>query len=103
MPCYDPRDDVQKVEVEVESGKQTSRLCAIFSALERMGMLTQTLDNADWKECGVSRSSTEVWWKNHKEEDARRRQREREEAKRKRERHEALMSLTPKQRKALGL
>ena len=62
--------------IEVEKGTQTQRLCAVFSVLERRGLLKEVLDQCDWKEAGISRTSTVSWWERHKEADVARRQRE---------------------------
>ena len=102
MPCSDGLSYGTQT-VYVESGNQTSRLCAVFKVLEHQGNLIQTLQKADWKEAGVSLESTLQWWERHKRDDKARKAAEQAAAKRKRERHEALMSLTPRQRKALGL
>ena len=102
MPCSDGLLNSTQT-VYVESGNQTSRLCAVFKVLEQQGNLIQTLQKADWKEAGVSLESTLKWWERHKKEDKARQAAEHAAAKRKRERREALMSLTPRQRKALGL
>jgi hypothetical protein len=102
MPCnggYGPGSTT----VYVESGKQTSRLCAVFSVLESMGQLDLVLNQADWKEAGVSKESTRAWWTRHKEEDRQRRQREAEKSARDKARRAVLSKLSPAEKKILGI
>lgn len=76
MPCYDYSNENTRT-VYVESGKQTARLCAVFTVLEKQGLLAQTLAQCDWKEAGVDLRNTVNWWENHKEEGRQRKDRER--------------------------
>ena len=101
MPCFDGRDNIR--EVEVESGRQTSRLCAVFTVLEREGLLDKILSQCDWNEAGVSKLSTEQWWLRHKREDRERRQREFEEKQRKLARQKVLNKLSDDEKKILGV
>lgn len=108
MPCGDGGSFSGRTEyVYQESGKQTQRLCAVFTALEKRGWLTQTLDTADWKEAGVSKASTLAWWERHKQEDRERKAREAREREEKRAREaareKAKKALTREERKLLGL
>lgn len=61
-------------------------LCAIFSELERRGLLLEVLQSADWIESGVQFALIEKWWINHKAADARRRLRAKQLADEERER-----------------
>lgn len=101
MPCSDGSDYVR--EVQVESGTQTQRLCAVFTVLERQRALDKVLDSVNWEEAGVTRASTEAWWQRHKREDLARRKREREARMKEAERLRVLRTLTPEQKKILGL
>ena len=101
MPCIDGREGTGLVYVE--SGSQTSRLCGIFTVLERNGILNKILEQVDWKEVGVSRVSTERWWKRHKEDDVARRKRENQQKLLKQKKQEALNRISPEDRKLLGL
>lgn len=101
MPCDDGRG-YERV-IYQESGTQTARLCAVFTVLERQGILKQILEQADWKEAGVSLKGTLEWWARHKEEDRRRREREVEQARIKRRRAEALSRISEADKKLLGL
>jgi hypothetical protein len=101
MPCSDGRENTHTVYVE--SGNQTKRLCAVFTVLMNAGTLETTLDKVDWKEAGVSRRSTEEWWVRHQAEDRQRKARERAQKQADAERKAVLQSLTPLQKKVLGL
>ena len=102
MPCNDGGGS-HSYPVYIEKGMQTSRLCAVFSVLEKRGILGEVLGAVDWKEAGVSESSTLAWWSRHKEEDRQRRQREAAEAARKKARRDVLSKLTPAEKKVLGI
>lgn len=101
MPCGDGGYPTHTVYVE--SGTQTQRLCAVFSALQRRGLLDQILDEIDWKEAGVTRQGTLSWWKQHQVEDAERRQREKKEKERQAKRSAVLNKLSVEEKKILGL
>lgn len=106
MPCSDGLDSNVRY-VEVEKGTQTSRLCAVFSVLERRGLLKEVLDQCDGNEAGVSRASTVSWWERHKEADVARRQREARERevarKREQAREKVKKALTREELKLLGI
>jgi hypothetical protein len=102
MPCSDG-PSYRTETVYIESGKQTSRLCAVFTVLESMGQLDLVLNQADWKEAGVSKESTRAWWTRHKEEDRQRRQREAADSARKKARSAVLSKLSPAEKKILGI
>ncbi len=102
MPCNSEYGPIGPT-VYVEKGTQTSRLCAVFSVLESMGQLDSVLNQADWKEAGVSKESTRAWWTRHKEEDRQRRQVEAAEAARKKARRAVLSKLSPAEKKILGI
>jgi hypothetical protein len=89
--------------VYVESGKQTSRLCAVFSVLESRGELMNVLNAVDWKEAGVTKASTLLWWEEHQAKDRQRRQVEAAEAARKKARRAILSKLSPSEKKILGI
>lgn len=101
MPCFVGRENTETVYVE--SGKQTARLCAIFKVLQKNKLLTEILNQVDWKEAGVTKQSTLEWWARHQKEDLRRRQIEREEFLRKQRRNKILSKLTDEEKKELGL
>lgn len=101
MPCNDSWPDGRVTEVE--SGTQTQRLCAVFTVLERQRALSKILDVVDWAEAGVTRASTEAWWARHKKEGLARRNRERDARLAKAERERVLKTLTPEQKKVLGI
>lgn len=102
MPCNADYGDTHTKTVYVESGKQTQRLCGVFSVLEKQGILYKVLSEVDWAEAGVSKASTVTWWEHHKIEDQLRRQREQQAAELKRLKQKALNRLSPAERKALG-
>lgn len=106
MPCNDGMDP-GGVTVYVEKGTQTSRLCAVFTVLQRRGMLDEILSQCDWRESGVSKKSTLEWWERHQREDVARRQREAQERERDRmkqaAREKAKKALTREERKLLGI
>lgn len=76
MPCFDHRPDVV-YEERLHNGENAARLCAVFTVLESKGLLGKVLGAVDWKEAGVSRTSTDRWWAKHKKLDAARREEER--------------------------
>jgi len=101
MPCTDGGDQ-RRVEY-VENGKQTSRLCAVFTVLEKNGTLDKVLKSADWVEAGVTEASTRQWWERHKNEDRLRRERERVRRLAEAKRKAALSRISETDRKLLGL
>ena len=102
MPCSDGVGWNTRVEY-VEDGVQTKRLCAIATVLQARGSLSIILDNVDWKEAGTSRRGFDEWWARHQREDADRRAREKKERDAKREKERVLATLTPEQKRVLGL
>lgn len=103
MPCNDGRDYDRIREVYVEKGTQTSRLCAVFTVLEKRGLLNDVLANCDWKESGVSQKSTLDWWERHKREDVERRQREARQREQDRKRKQLLSKLTIEEKRILNI
>lgn len=114
MPCVTEPD----YEAEAREQKKHNRefklragiACATLTFLEKTNQLEALLTNGiDYEEAGFKEEDLRKWWKNHKAEDDRRRKKERrarlaEEAKKEKERRrkEAIESLTPAQREALG-
>lgn len=78
MPCTNDDYSTNDERTYYHNGKMSARLCAVFSVLEKAGKLDSVLAKIDWREAGVSRKSTETWWKTHKQLDAERRKREKE-------------------------
>lgn len=101
MPCY---SDPTPTPDEVAYGRKREAVeCAIWTALEKSGLLGTVLDAADWNEAGVSREFAEQWWERHKESDRLRRAREQQEADRRAAKQAALEKLSESERRALGL
>lgn len=106
MPCYDSRnapgysEDTYSIQRALIA---EARLCAIMRVLEARGILGKVIDQADWCEAGTAEYPIQDWWKEHKKEDAKRHKEVEADAKRQAVAHEAYKSLTPAQRKALGL
>jgi hypothetical protein len=104
MPCLDGRENIHTEYVErLHDGVNAARLCAVFSVLEKQGLLEEVLRNANWQGSGVSSASTMQWWEEHKARDRRRILREEQEIQRRRDRAAAIAKLNPKDRKVLGL
>lgn len=94
--------------------ERDAMLCAVLTVFEE-GRLTFTDDRddqfafglydlyheVDWEEAGVSKSDMVEWWKDHKEQDAKRQAQE--AAKLAARRKRALEKLTSKERLLLGL
>lgn len=114
MPCYDagpsypPRP---KTYHGLTADQLEAALCAVFSTIETVDFeglkVADVLNNADWKEAGVTRAAVAKWWKDHKAADkARRESEERKRAEADRQamlKASALGKLTPAERAALGL
>lgn len=90
--------------------KLDAMLCAVITALQRAGLKETVLDGIDWKEAGITRDDILEWQAAHDAADARRREmeakvQEEREVKRaaEKERQRVLDTLSPEQRKALGL
>lgn len=88
MPCYDPRNepgweererlrqehraDMQAVHRKLDATANVLKwfeaaLCGVLSVDEGV------LDRVDWTEAGIPRLEVEAWWKQHKEQDEKRR------------------------------
>lgn len=109
MPCYDGRDSNHSVEYveKIHDGVNAARLCAVFTVLQREGILERVLRAAMWDHAGVTRINTINWWVNHQERDRRQREAEthrKEETNRlTKARQEALSKLSDDDKKALGI
>lgn len=112
MPCHDP-DNWQPMP-QTSHGMTfrhfEAALCGILDAVERYGNDTtlegrvkMLFDRVDWDEAGISRRTVEVWWHNHKQDDAERRAREAAERRKEELRASGLSKLTPEERAALGI
>lgn len=84
-------------------------LCASLTALEKFGHIP-ALDYLDYDEAGITMAELNVWWREHKRKDAARREWEQHERERKEreaaekiERQRILATLTPEQRRILGV
>lgn len=69
MPCSDGgycEDDEYDVDGVV------AYLCGIVTVLEKRKVLKEVLADVNWEDVGRDRKEFDVWWKAHKEEDARR-------------------------------
>ena len=75
MPCNDGGDVRVRVEYR-DNPKVSAMLCAVLSSTAKLNLLEIVLKNADWKESGVSSTSTLAWWEQHQVTDNRRRERE---------------------------
>jgi hypothetical protein len=121
MPCYDGRDIVGNSyhESEMEQAKdrikwRDAALCAIMTLMEKDKSLQTFLKKIDYKEAGIKQRDLEAWFIEHKREDEIRRETEKRQKEAKaaakalriaqeKAREEAIKSLTPEQRKALGI
>lgn len=105
MPCFDGRDNCRDNSDYYLKPlrKMEARMCGVLTVLEAKGHLKQTLDQVDWAEAGVSKDGLLEWWDTHKKQDAKRRKEDAKANKAAAEAKAAYDSLTPKQRKALGI
>ena len=103
MPCFSESNGPGTHTVYVEKGVFSSRLCGVFSVLEKQGLLDTVLNQIDWKEAGTSKEGTVSWWERHKKEDAHRRKIEEEERAQKRARARVLSKLSPQEKRLLGI
>ena len=115
MPCSDggyPYETPQPRKYNGLTAEQLeAALCAVFSTIETVDFeglkVADVLNNADWKEAGVTRAAVAAWWKQHKAADrARKASEERQRAEAERQsmlKASGLNKLTPAERIALGL
>lgn len=69
MPCSDGgycEDD------EYDFDGVVAYLCGIVTVLEKRKVLKEVLADVNWDDVGRDRKEFDVWWKTHKEDDARR-------------------------------
>lgn len=91
MPCYDPTPEDDRREAARELDKRTDMLCRVMTLIEKAEPGTRIPQDI------VS------WWVMHKEFDERRRVQEQRDAAKRKIRDAAIATLTPKQRKDLGI
>lgn len=117
MPCYDDRGREESYEATRElklTNKKLEKieamLCMVLTTLEEENELGHFKELFNYKESGVSREELMLWWREHREADAKRRREEyeaaekaRKKAEREAERQKVLEKLSPEERKLLGV
>jgi folylpolyglutamate synthase/dihydropteroate synthase len=98
MPCNDGGYANQYVQTLQNA---QAALCGITKVLDQQNFLNKILDAVDWQEAGISRTDFQVWFEQHKEQDAARRRRQHEEQRRAQLIQQAQSKLTPEEIRAL--
>ena len=82
MPCYSSpqdsaaQDQAQAARDRAQRKKLEAVLCGVFRFVETKLSIEDFLYTVNWNEVGVSKEWALEWWRNHKEQDARREQAE---------------------------
>ena len=108
MPCNDGGIPFPPTREDILNTKTGAMLCAIVHVLiDQSGTEKEFfawLDSSiDWKEAGISLVDIKDWWRYHKARDRERKENEQLAKKQKDQYQKTIASLTPKQRKVLGL
>jgi hypothetical protein len=105
MPCYDSREDLHQIcdDLQKSNNKLEAMLCMVMYTLEEENEIGHFAELFNYKESGITRDQLFGWWKQHKEDDRRRKDRERAERDRLERRDAALAKLTDEERKLLGV
>ena len=72
MPCYDPRDDIdRKTHADAARKLPTveAMLCAVLTVLQSLDGDDPHQWDIDWEEAGVDVDELAQWWKDHKAKD----------------------------------
>jgi hypothetical protein len=107
MPCRDDytADDyrVRTSNLQKKHDQLTRFLCTVLHTLEEENELGHFAELFNYKEGGITREELFAWWKEHKEEDARRKDAERKAREIQERRAAALAKLSKEERKLLGV
>lgn len=103
MPCYDGPDNSSNYRSDVEFYSKKMNFFEAVACMLMKHVSDGQLTKQDYKNAGVTREAVDAWWKQHREEDAKRIAEEKEEARIEKIRTKAINKLTKDEREALGL